>query len=124
MRNQDADQCDGQKQRRPRQQSRAFVPGAFRVVAALFFFLSLASRFLLAESRNVNSAFALIPSVDLAFVRWLNDRPTVPFLLFLNAWTSLVMMWPAVLVMRRLGAMGPGSRGNSEQPEPLASHSS
>lgn len=80
---------------------RVFVPGAFPWVVLLFAVVSVYSRFVLPEARNVNSVFVLLPSVDLALVRRLNALPTVPFLVFLNLWVSLVMLWPTVRLMRR-----------------------
>lgn len=81
--------------------SRCFSSEGLPLVLALFAVLSLASRFVLAEARNVNSAFAMVPSVDLPIVHWVNDLSTLPFLVFLNAWMGLVMMWPATLLLKR-----------------------
>ncbi len=79
-----------------------FVARAYPFIWGLFGLLSLVGRFGLPPARNVNAAFAMVPSVDLPVVHWANGLSTWPFLLFLNAWMGLVMMLPAVCLFRRL----------------------
>ena len=75
-------------------------------MALLFVALSIASRFMLPEGRNINSAFAVAPALDAALIRWMNGLPTLPFLVILNVGTILVLMGPAALLFRRWDRTG------------------
>ncbi len=72
------------------------------LAAALIVATTLLSCAALPEALNVNFAFATLPGVDIAPLRWLHSLPTAGYLAVQLGWQIIVFMAPVALVLRFL----------------------
>ena len=69
----------------------------------LFALLTIVSRFGLLPGSNVNSAFALLPSVSTPWVRATDQLGTTSYLLLLNVIATMLFFLPAYILLSRGG---------------------